>query len=255
MIPLVWKQLPESLDYLLSRRTADTLGRVNHLLARLGKSAIERLPEQPEAVEKPARAYSALLADPLLRRRSILLCTAFFIMMLTFYFVMSWTPKILVDSGLSARQGISGGIVLNLGGIIGSVLLGYFSSRFSLIRLTAGYMLAGGLLMVIFSQTAEPIGLMTLVASGVGFFLFGSMIGLYALAPELYPTDSRAAGISFAMGVGRTGGILSPLLAGMLFDFGLPQNAGYILFALPLMVAVAAVWLLGRLRNQLPEVK
>ena len=250
MIPLVWKQLPESLDYLLSRRPEGALERVNLLLHRLGKLTVATLPELSERQTRQSQGYAALLSDPLLRHRSILLGTAFFIMMLTFYFVMSWTPKILVDSGLSTQQGISGGIVLNLGGIVGSVLLGYLSSRLSLIRLTTIYMLVGGLLMVVFSQATSSIGFMTLIASGVGFFLFGSMIGLYALAPALFPTDSRAAGISMAMGVGRIGGIASPLLAGWLFEFGLPQHTAYILFAVPLLIAATAVLLLGRLRQQ-----
>jgi MFS family permease len=175
-----------------------------------------------------------------------LLSLAFFVVMLTFYFVMSWTPKILMDSGMSATEGISGGILLNLGGVIGCVLLGYLSSRMRLVRLITSYVILTGLLMVLFSQSGSHVGVMVPAAASLGFFIFGSMVGLYALAPQLYPVSSRAAGISIAIGTGRIGAVLSPLLAGLLFDFGWAKTDGYILFALPLVITVGAIVALGR---------
>ncbi len=250
MIPLVWKHLPESLDYLLARRPIDALERVNQLLVRLEKPAITALPEVTVAQAKGSNVYTALFSNPQLFSRVMLLCTAFFTLMLTFYFVMSWTPKILVDSGLSTTQGISGGIVLNLGGIVGCVLIGYLSSRLSLIRLIIAYVLLTCVLMILFARVAEPLGLVILLAVWLGFFMSGAMVGLYALSPALYPVANRAAGISMATGVGRIGGLVAPLLAGLLFEYGLPQREGYIVFAIPLVVTLISVLLLARLKSR-----
>lgn len=250
MIPLVWRALPESLDYLLARRPADALDRVNEVLGRLGRQKISSLPTP--AADSPGRktGYANLLSNAVLRFRTILLSLAFFVVMLSFYFVMSWTPKILVDSGLSTAQGISGGILLNIGGVFGCVLLGYLSSRLPLQRLIKLYVILTAFLMIVFAQTGSHIGTMVLVAACLGFFMFGSMVGLYALAPQLYPTQSRAAGISIAIGIGRIGGVMSPALAGMLFDSGWGKADGYLLFALPLAVTVAAIVVLGRSMNR-----
>lgn len=250
MIPLVWRQLPESLDYLLARRPVHALERINQLLARMGKPSATALPEVSFVPTRKSNVYSELFSNPALLSRVMLLCTAFFTMMLTFYFVMSWTPKILVDSGLSTTQGISGGIVLNLGSIVGCVLIGYLSSRWSLTRLIMAYVLMTAVLMTLFSQVVEPIGLMILVAAWLGFFMSGAMVGLYALSPELYPPANRAVGISIATGVGRIGGLVAPLLAGLLFEYGLPQRDGYIVFALPLLVTLISVVLLARLKSR-----
>ena len=47
----------------------------------------------------------------------------FFCVMLSFYFVLSWTPQLLVEAGLDPKEGISGGVLLNLGGVVGALAL------------------------------------------------------------------------------------------------------------------------------------
>jgi benzoate transport len=246
MIPLVWKALPESLDYLLTRRPAGALEQINLLLGRLGRPGLDALPAARTDVRDRKTGYADLFADAVLRRNALWLSLAFFMMILAFYFVMSWTPKILVDSGLSNAQGISGGILLNAGGVLGCIVLGYLSSRLPLPRLLVLFVLTTSALMILFARGGSDIGMLVLLATCLGFFLFGSMVGLYALAPELYPTRSRAAGVSIAIGFGRIGGVIAPVLAGVLFDYGWAQKDGYILFAVPLVITAIAVVLLGR---------
>jgi MFS family permease len=72
------------------------------------------------------------------------------------------------------------------------------------------------------------------------------MIGLYALAPLLYPAATRTTGMGWAIGIGRIGGIAAPALAGVLVDFGWESGPIYYLFALPLLLAVFVVRSLGR---------
>jgi benzoate transport len=250
MIPAVWRLLPESLDFLLTNQPPGALRQVNRMLQRMRLAEIDSLPVVSTVSISTKTGYAELASNALLRNRTILLCLAFFVMMLSFYFVMSWTPKILVDSGMSAQQGISGGIILNIGGVIGSLLLGYMSSRLSLPRLIQVYVALTMLLMVVFSQMTGQIGVMVIVAVFLGFFLFGSMVGLYALAPQLYPTQSRAAGISLAIGLGRMGGVAAPVIAGFLFEVGVHKADGYLWFALPLCITIAALILLARGMNR-----
>ncbi len=246
LIPLVWWHLPESLDFLTSRRPANALAQVNRVLARLGRPAVNALPAPTQEAATQRSGYACLLADHVQLRHSLYLSLAFFVMMLTFYFVMSWTPKILVDSGLSTGQGISGGVLLNVGGIVGSLLLGYLSARLPLARMISVYALLAIVLMLLFSRIGTEIDYLMTAAVALGFVLFGCMIGLYAMAPRLFPTQSRAAGLSLAIGIGRVGAVCSPLLAGWLFDLGWAKPDGYIVFALPLIAVIIVVEVLGR---------
>tara|TARA_R110002110_G_scaffold205066_1_gene416712 strand:- start:111795 stop:113135 length:1341 start_codon:yes stop_codon:yes gene_type:complete len=246
MIAIVWRQLPESMDYLLHRRPSGALDKVNHLLSKIGRPTVDALPAVEAQAVAQKTGYADLWATPALRVTTLVLSVAFFIVMLSFYFVLSWTPKILVDAGMSTTQGISGGIILNLGGIVGSVLLGYISSRWAISKLIAVYMVVTAVLMLLFANVSSfNITTLTL-ALALGFFIFGSMVGLYALSPHLYPARSRAAGLSIAIGVGRIGGVTSPLVAGYLFDHGWAQQDGFMVFAVPLLVSMVAVLVLGR---------
>jgi cyanate permease len=79
--------------------------------------------------------------------------------MLSFYFVMSWTPKLLVDAGLRPEQGISGGVLLNVGGIAGGLVLGLLAERVGPFRIVALTMLGGALANAAVSTTASGLPL------------------------------------------------------------------------------------------------
>lgn len=250
MILVAWRQLPESMDYLVTKRPKGALQKINILLKKLGQPLLETMP-LPLATEQAEKfGYADLLSTRKLMVTTLMLSTAFFAVMLSFYFVLSWTPKILVDAGMSTSQGMSGGVILNVGGIVGSMLLGYISSRLDIGKLIAVYMFVTVVLMVLFSTVTVFDTSMLMLTASLGFFVFGSIVGLYALAPQLYPARSRSAGLSIAIGVGRLGGVLSPVLAGALFDHGWDKQHGYILFAVPLLLAVALVVQLAARRNK-----
>ena len=69
------------------------------------------------------------------------------------------------------------------------------------------------------------------------------------IAPHLYPVRSRSAGLSIAIGVGRVGGVASPLLAGYLFDNDWTQSDGFIVFSIPLMLSAVVVLALNSKRG------
>ncbi|WP_440985239.1 MFS transporter [Xanthomonas sontii] len=237
-IPVVLALLPESLDFLLSRRPPDALARLNVLLTRMRAPTLDALPPRPPVQEKAG--YAALFT-PHLRRNSVLIALGFFMHMFAFYFVLSWTPKLLVQAGLSAEQGVTGGVLLNLGGIVGGALFGGLAARFALPRLTAVSFLIAALGMAAFATLGTQLQLAFPVAFVIGAALFGSMAGLYALAPIVFAPTVRTTGLGWAIGIGRVGAILSPMTVGVLVDAGWqPANLYYVL-ALPLLVAIAAV--------------
>ncbi|MFH4294637.1 MFS transporter, partial [Acinetobacter baumannii] len=61
--------------------------------------------------------------------QTLCLWFAFFLVMFGFYFVMRWTPKILISMGMSPEQGVSTGILISIGGIFGAAIIGLLASR------------------------------------------------------------------------------------------------------------------------------
>lgn len=169
---------------------------------------LTELPPLPPAGERSASTVASLF-NAGLARSTLLLWAAFFLLMFGFYFALSWTPKLLVSAGLSAREGITGGS-----------LFGLLVARLDLGRLTAASLAITALAMAAFGAATGHLGASFAIAFLIGGFIFGSMAGLYAFAPVIYPAAVRTTGMGWAIGIGRIGAILAPLIAGMLLDRG-----------------------------------
>ena len=230
--------LPESLDHLSSRRPAGALERMNVLLARMHLPRIESLPER-------VPADSAGVAQAVVRGRNglrtVLLWTAFFGLFAATYFAGSWTPRLLEQSGLSAQQGISGGILLNAGGVVGVLVVAVLALRVSVTVLSAAALVLGAIAFL-----AMMVALGGLTATLVAAVLVGMLVNangalLYAVAPGLYPAAVRTTAVGWALAVGRLGAIVAPLVAGALVEAGWSARDLFALFAVPLLVAAAAI--------------
>ena len=250
MIPLVLRYLPESLEYLIERKPQGALTKVNNLLQRLGQAPVAALPaSRQQRTGAQGSSVLDLFAAPL-RTSTLLLWCAFFMVMLSFYFVLSWTPTLLTDAGLRAEQGISGGVLMNIGGVIGGATLGYMTARFSAHRLTALYMVLCAAFMIVFGLLDGDLGSMLVVGFVVGYFIFGSIIGVYSIAPDIYGTAVRNTGMGWAIGIGRFGAIIGPSAAGFLLARGWTGAECFLVFCIPMLIAMAAILLLKAQQNR-----
>ncbi|UPL09223.1 4-hydroxybenzoate transporter PcaK [Pseudomonas sp. IsoF] len=243
VIPLVLLWLPESLDFLLARRPRNALARVNRLAAKLGQPALSALPAPQLMVPGAATGFRQLLT-PDMRRTTLVIWLLFFLVMFGFYFVMSWTPKLLVAAGLSAQQGITGGVLLSVGGILGAALIGGLSSRWPLSRVLSMFMLITAGLLVLFVASGSSVSAALALGLLIGLFSNGCVAGLYALSPVVYDASVRATGVGWGIGIGRIGAILSPTVAGVLLDGGWQPLHLYGVFAIVFVLAAGCLLLL-----------
>ncbi|WP_115584291.1 MFS transporter [Xanthomonas dyei] len=239
-VPLVLAFLPESLDFLIARRPPHAHARFNAVLARMGMAPHPQLPLPPAQTAGQAQGYAALFVGKL-RRQSLLIALAFFLLMFAFYFVLSWTPKLLVTAGLSAAEGLTGGVLLNLGGIVGGTLFSWLALRGRLSRLTAGALVLVAIGMVAFGLSSTVLSWAFVTALLTGAALTAAMGGLYAVAPVVFTAAVRSTGMGWSIGVGRLGAIASPLCAGVLLDAGWSPAMLYLACGVPLLLAAAAV--------------
>ena len=243
MIPLVLWRLPESVAFLSTRRPPGALDKVNAILTRLGRAQVDTLP----AVEKSvSRGKLTDMFRSHYLPRTLAIWIAFMVMFGAFYFVTSWTPKILVDAGLSSEAGISGGVLLAIGGVVGSLIIGALSTRLSIHVLGAVMMACGIVAMFVFGRLEFDLGTMLPTAFAIGFFTAAAIISLYAILPDLYPAAIRNSGTGWALGVGRFGAVFTPWAAGILIDAGWERADYYAAFALPMLVSLAAILYLRR---------
>ena len=251
MVPIVLWRLPESVDFLVTRRPAGALDKLNSLMALMGRPALQQLPATARGshAAQSGNTVAALFRNGL-ARPTLMLWIGFFLLMFNVYFSLSWTPKLLVQAGLSAQQGVTGGVLLNLGGIAGGSLFGLLALKAQLRHLAIGSLLLNALFTALFGMASASLGWAFAAAVGMGVFLFACMAGLYGLVPSTYPAEVRATGMGWAIGIGRLGAILAPTMAGLLLDGGWQPASLYYVFALPLIAAALAVMAAGASRSQ-----
>jgi MFS family permease len=75
---------------------------------------------------------------------------------------------------------------------------------------------------------------------------------MYAIFAHAYPTHVRASGTGFAVGIGRGGSVLAPIIAGFLFEAGIGLPTVSILMSLgSILAAGTLLWL--KLRPDEPQ--
>lgn len=243
-LPILYAWLPESLDFYLSRRPKGAQDRVNAILRNIGLPLLATLPAAGEGEKNSLRRSLAYLLSPSLWRATALIWASFFLIMFGFYFVMSWSPRLLVAAGLSNEQGITGGVLLNLGGIAGTALLGLLAARLPLHKVHAGYLIATALLMSLLLSLAGNVGQTLTVAFFLGVFVNGCVAGMFSTTPMVYQPAHRVTGLGWGIGMGRFGSILAPLAAGPLVDAKWRPDQIYTLYAAAFVLAAITVVLL-----------
>jgi benzoate transport len=245
-IPLVWYFVPESPAFLMTKQPPGALLMLNAALARMGHGLQHALPTI--ATDRPAPALRALFA-PRLRSTTLIVTIAYFAHIMTFYFILKWIPKIVVDMG--HQPGAAAGVLVwaNIGGAIGGALFGIAARPMGLKRATITVLLLSFGMVTFFGQGQSSLGQLAMVAAAVGFCTNAGVVGLYSIFAETFPTQIRATGTGFAIGVGRGGAALAPAAAGALFQAGVGLPLVAALMAAGSLVAAVALLALRPLRN------
>lgn len=242
-VPLVLWRAPESVAFLMHRRPPNALARINATLQRMGHAPVATLPDpDPRAVA--AKAPVVALFSPALLRTTILLTLAYLAHIMTFYFILKWIPKIVVDMGFPAPQAAGVLVWASIGGATGSLILGLLTGRLRLMALTIGAMLLSTVLVIVFGRAQSDLAGLSIVAAAAGFATNAGVVGLYALVAERFPTGVRATATGFVIGVGRGGSALAPMVAGFLFAAGYGLQIVAVLMGIGSLVAAVALMLL-----------
>lgn len=229
-IPLVLLFVPESVHWLAHKQPAGALQKINRALGRMGHPPISALPALPE---QGRRRSIADIFGPGLVATTVIVTAAYFFHIMTFYFVLKWVPKIVNDMGFAPSAAAGVLVWANLGGACGGATLGLLGLRFSMKRLTIAVMVLSTVMVTVFGHSPADLQRLSLVCAASGFFTNGAIVGMYSIFAQAFPTHVRAFGTGFAIGIGRGGSVLAPMLAGFLFQAGysLPSVATTMSFA------------------------
>lgn len=213
--------LPESVEYLLNRGNdrIRAVAILKRLAPQLSISPATRLIAGVQGERK--------VSIPQLLESGRALGTAFiwagmFMNLMIYFFLQKWLTQLLVLVGLSQATAITATTVGLAGGIVAAFILGPLMDRFGPYIVVSSLFVVSALASVVMGQVlSSPAPLIVIAASTfVGFCLSGGQKANNALSVYFYPTALRGTGLGWALGIGRIGGVIGPLLAGLLLDAG-----------------------------------
>ena len=232
-LPITLFFLSESLDFLLKTQPKNALSRANSILSKMTLPILTSLPNISN--ESKIKVSVTSLLKPETKTATIRLWIAIFMAFASLYFLTTWIPKLASATGLSVKLAIYAGTIFNLGAFLGIVCQGYLSGKFGLKKTICGFLVMTAFLMLIFGFFSGSV--MTLILFGlIGFGVQGGFVGLYSVAARIYPTEIRTTGVGWAVGAGRIGAIVGPLLGGILIGLGLSMSVNFIIFAIPTLI-------------------
>jgi AAHS family 4-hydroxybenzoate transporter-like MFS transporter len=235
---LLIKLLPESVRFLSAtgadpRKVARIMKRISPELEGV---EIRVPPPAPESMGIPVKY---LFTD---RRAAgtILLWIPFFMNLLLLYFFVNWLPGLLTTAGLPISAGVTAAGVFSLGGVTGSLIQGKVMKAYGAFAAIFGEFSLSVLLIVLMAS-ATSFALTMTATLVLGITIQGAQAGLNALSASYYPTAVRSTGVGWALGVGRVGSIVGPMLAGVLLSLDWTPPQIFLAGTIPALIAALAV--------------
>lgn len=187
---------------------------------------------------------------------TLMLWVVFFMSLLIIYLLSSWMPTLLNHRGIDLQHASWVTAAFQVGGTLGALLLGVLMDKFNPFWVLAVSYALGAVCIVMIGLSENGLWLMALAIFGTGIGISGSQVGLNALTATLYPTQSRATGVSWSNAIGRCGAIVGSVSGGMMMAMNFSFDTLFFVIAVPAAVSAVMLTLLTlvvRQSSRVPE--
>ncbi len=229
--------LPELPRFLAARQTRSP--RQTALLQRLDIDSAQRGP-----IDVARGNPIAMLFGKGYALQTILLWIVYFCSLLNLFLFAYRMPTVLTMIGMTPGQAIFASSLRDCGGIFVVLYLGLAIDRIGPERTLALHYAAGAVFIAVIALATLPYALVLLMSFLAGMTIIGSQTGANGACGKLYPARMRTTGLGWALGVGRLGAVVAPVLGGYLLSFGLAPTRIFLCACLFALIAAGATALL-----------
>ncbi|WXL24138.1 MFS transporter [Ectopseudomonas mendocina] len=240
---LAW--LPESARFLVVSNRS--VAKIRQVLAPIAPLEVEKasgfsVPEQNAA---PSSNVFKMIFSSSFKTGTLLLWLTYFMGLVIVYLLTSWLPTLMRDNGASLEHAAVIGAMFQFGGVLSAVGVGWAMDRFNPHKVIAVFYLLAGVFAYCVGQSLSNVTLLATLVLLAGMCVNGAQSAMPSLAARFYPTQSRATGVSWMLGIGRLGAVLGAWIGATLL--GLGWNFEQVLTALlvPAVIATGAIFIKG----------
>lgn len=240
LVVLMVLLLPESVRYMVAK--GQPVEHIRAVLSRISRSAQQAQSFFMTETKATVAGQSGLgvVFSPAYRVGSIMLWLAYFMGLVIFYALINWMPILFKDAGIAPKDAALIAALFPLGGV-GAIFFGWLMDRFNGNRIIAvGYALTA-LSIYAIGQVVGNVGLLVLVVFVAGAIMNTAQSSMPALAAGYYPTQGRATGVAWMLGIGRFGGIAGSFLVAELARRQLGFSTIFMVVAVPGAIAAIAL--------------
>ena len=241
LAPLLYLWLPESLPRVLAGKASD------RAMAAVRRIAPHWSPPAAAPVEAPARHFPVVgLFQDGFAVPTVLIWILYFMNLMVLYTLSQMLPTIITDAGMPLSTASFATSFYQLGGIAGALVFSYLCDRFGSRLILPAIFIGTSVFCLLIGVAGHDTGLVVGAATTVGVFVIGGQAVANAFVGNFYGSHIRATGIGWALGMGRLGAIVGPVIIGALHGAGARPQTLFELCAIPGLFAAAATWFVAR---------
>ncbi len=238
LLPLAYRHTPES-TFVLIRQ-----GRRQELFDLLAKidpgKALDRTSEPFEAEVSQAKLPLTDLFRDHRGLSTVMFSLAILFHLILGYGLINWLPKLMLDTGFNMKSSLTFLIVLQCGAIVGTLVLGRLADRYGSRNVLIPLYLSGAVAMLLLGVNKDPFWMYVLVAIA-GAPVVGAQNLVQVYMSQYYPVYVRSTALGTTSSIGRIGGMLGPLIGGLLLSLSLPIQSVFMAFAIPGVCSALAI--------------
>lgn len=242
LLPLMYKQLPESAVYLAKK------GRKEELFKILKKADPQFTYNDNDEILYTSQVESKVPVVGLFKEKralaTIMFWVAFFSCLLMVYGLNTWLPKLMIEAGYGLTSSLGFLVTLQGGAIVGTLIIAYLCDKYGSKKMLVPMYASGAIALVLLGFGGNTLYIYFLVAIA-GAATIGSQNIVQAYVSQYYPPLMRSTALGMASGIGRMGGMMGPILGGVLLDASLRIELNFLAFAIPGLIAAIALTLVS----------
>jgi len=173
--------------------------------------------------------------------------------LLEFYFMQLWLPTLIHEAGLGVEAAVAVSSVLQIGGALGTIVLGLGVDRIGFYKVLVPTYLLASVVIVAVGWAGASLILLVPALFLTGACVIGGQVGINALAANFYPTFIRSTGVGWALGIGRIGSIVGPVVGGFMLASQWSAQALFYASAVPPLCSAVVIVIIAMVYNRRPR--